>query len=56
MVIGRRMKGVRDRDALDYVAGYAPPNDVGLHDFRHADRGSMLASRARTASSRSAPS
>ena len=27
---------------LDYVAGYAPANDVGLHDFRHADRGSML--------------
>ena len=27
---------------LDYVAGYAPCNDVGLHDFRHADRGSML--------------
>jgi 5-oxopent-3-ene-1,2,5-tricarboxylate decarboxylase/2-hydroxyhepta-2,4-diene-1,7-dioate isomerase len=24
------------------VAGYAPANDVGLHDFRHADRGSML--------------
>jgi 5-oxopent-3-ene-1,2,5-tricarboxylate decarboxylase / 2-hydroxyhepta-2,4-diene-1,7-dioate isomerase len=27
---------------LGYVAGYAPANDVGLHDFRHADRGSML--------------
>src|SRR5262249_10898084 len=27
---------------LDYVAGYACANDVGLHDFRHADRGSML--------------
>jgi len=24
------------------VAAYAPANDVGLHDFRHADRGSML--------------
>jgi 5-oxopent-3-ene-1,2,5-tricarboxylate decarboxylase/2-hydroxyhepta-2,4-diene-1,7-dioate isomerase len=24
------------------VAGYAPANDVGLHDFRHADRGAML--------------
>ena len=42
VVIGRRMKGVGIEDALDYVAGYAPANDVGLHDFRHADRGSML--------------
>lgn len=42
VVIGRRMKGVAIDDALSYVAGYAPANDVGLHDFRHADRGSML--------------
>jgi 5-oxopent-3-ene-1,2,5-tricarboxylate decarboxylase/2-hydroxyhepta-2,4-diene-1,7-dioate isomerase len=42
VVIGRRMKGVPIDRALDYVAGYAPANDVGLHDFRHADRGSML--------------
>ena len=42
VVIGKRMKGVPVEDALDYVAGYAPANDVGLHDFRHADRGSML--------------
>jgi 5-oxopent-3-ene-1,2,5-tricarboxylate decarboxylase/2-hydroxyhepta-2,4-diene-1,7-dioate isomerase len=41
-VIGRRMHGVSEPDALGYVAGYAPANDVGLHDFRHADRGSML--------------
>jgi 5-oxopent-3-ene-1,2,5-tricarboxylate decarboxylase/2-hydroxyhepta-2,4-diene-1,7-dioate isomerase len=42
VVIGRRMKGVPIDDALDHVAGYACANDVGLHDFRHADRGSML--------------
>ncbi len=42
VVIGRRMHGVAIDEALDYVAGYAPANDVGLHDFRHADRGSML--------------
>ena len=42
VVIGRRMHGVPEAQALDYVAGYAPANDVGLHDFRHADRGSML--------------
>ena len=42
VVIGRRMHGVPEHDVLDYVAGYACANDVGLHDFRHADRGSML--------------
>lgn len=42
VVIGRPMKGVGIDQALDYVAGYAPANDIGLHDFRHADRGSML--------------
>jgi 2-keto-4-pentenoate hydratase/2-oxohepta-3-ene-1,7-dioic acid hydratase in catechol pathway len=42
VVVGRRMKGVPEDEALGYVAGYAPANDVGLHDFRHADRGSML--------------
>ncbi len=41
-VIGRRMHGVPESEALEHVAGYAPANDVGLHDFRHADRGSML--------------
>jgi 5-oxopent-3-ene-1,2,5-tricarboxylate decarboxylase/2-hydroxyhepta-2,4-diene-1,7-dioate isomerase len=41
-VIGRRMKGVPMEEALDYVAGFCCANDVGLHDFRHADRGSML--------------
>jgi len=42
VVIGRRMKGVPIHEALDFVGGYACANDVGLHDFRHADRGSML--------------
>src|SRR5215204_465072 len=42
VVIGRRMHGVGIDDALTYVAGYTCANDVGLHDFRHADRGSML--------------
>ena len=42
VVIGRRMKGVSEHDALDHVAGYTCANDVGLHDFRHADRGAML--------------
>src|SRR5215210_2547578 len=42
VVIGRRMHGVGIEDALSYVSGYTCSNDVGLHDFRHADRGSML--------------
>ena len=42
VVIGRPMKSVPIDHVLDYVAGYAPANDVGLHDFRHADRGAML--------------
>ncbi len=42
VVVGERMKGVPESEALGYVAAYACANDVGLHDFRHADRGSML--------------
>jgi 5-oxopent-3-ene-1,2,5-tricarboxylate decarboxylase/2-hydroxyhepta-2,4-diene-1,7-dioate isomerase len=42
VVIGERMHGVAIEDALGYVAGYTCANDVGLHDFRHADRGAML--------------
>ncbi len=41
-VIGRRMKGVPEDRVLEHLAGFACANDVGLHDFRHADRGSML--------------
>jgi 5-oxopent-3-ene-1,2,5-tricarboxylate decarboxylase/2-hydroxyhepta-2,4-diene-1,7-dioate isomerase len=42
VVIGERMHGVGIGRALDHVAGYTCANDVGLHDFRHADRGAML--------------
>lgn len=42
VVIGKRCYGVTIEDALDYVAGYTIVNDWGVHDFRHADRGSML--------------
>jgi 5-oxopent-3-ene-1,2,5-tricarboxylate decarboxylase/2-hydroxyhepta-2,4-diene-1,7-dioate isomerase len=42
VVVGRRMKGVPLDDALSHVAGYTCANDIGMHDFRHADRGSML--------------
>ncbi|HZE03708.1 MAG TPA: fumarylacetoacetate hydrolase family protein [Solirubrobacteraceae bacterium] len=42
VVIGRRCHGVSITQALDFVAGYTVANDWGVHDFRHADRGSML--------------
>jgi len=42
VVIGRRCRGVSLADALLYVGGYTVANDWGVHDFRHADRGSML--------------
>jgi 5-oxopent-3-ene-1,2,5-tricarboxylate decarboxylase / 2-hydroxyhepta-2,4-diene-1,7-dioate isomerase len=42
VVVGRQMRGVATADVHEYVYGFAPANDAGLHDFRHADRGSML--------------
>jgi 5-oxopent-3-ene-1,2,5-tricarboxylate decarboxylase/2-hydroxyhepta-2,4-diene-1,7-dioate isomerase len=42
VVIGKRCTNVKLDEALDYVQGYSIANDWGLHDFRHADRGSML--------------
>ena len=42
VVVGRRMKGVPVHEVINYVAGYTCANDVGMHDFRHADRGAML--------------
>jgi 5-oxopent-3-ene-1,2,5-tricarboxylate decarboxylase/2-hydroxyhepta-2,4-diene-1,7-dioate isomerase len=42
VVIGERCLGTSVGDALRYVRGYTVANDWGVHDFRHADRGSML--------------
>ncbi len=42
VVIGKRCSNVPIEEALEYVAGYTVVNDWGVHDFRHADRGSML--------------
>jgi 5-oxopent-3-ene-1,2,5-tricarboxylate decarboxylase/2-hydroxyhepta-2,4-diene-1,7-dioate isomerase len=42
VVVGERCRGATLRDALRYVGGYTVANDWGVHDFRHADRGSML--------------
>jgi 5-oxopent-3-ene-1,2,5-tricarboxylate decarboxylase/2-hydroxyhepta-2,4-diene-1,7-dioate isomerase len=41
-VIGRPMRNVARDDVWDHLAGFAPANDVGLHDFRETDAGSML--------------
>ncbi len=42
VVVGAPMHGVPAEQVPEHVYGFAPANDVGLHDFRHADRGAML--------------
>ncbi len=43
VVVGRADEGRRRPTTCSTTSyGFAPANDVGLHDFRHADRGSML--------------
>lgn len=42
LVIGKRAKNVSRENAWDYIAGYSPVIDYGLHDFRTSDAGSML--------------
>jgi 5-oxopent-3-ene-1,2,5-tricarboxylate decarboxylase/2-hydroxyhepta-2,4-diene-1,7-dioate isomerase len=41
-VVGRTMRRVRPDDVWDHLAGFACANDVGIHDFRDTDAGSML--------------
>ena len=40
VIIGRRARGVSVERAADHIGWLAPANDVGVHDFRWADRGS----------------
>jgi 5-oxopent-3-ene-1,2,5-tricarboxylate decarboxylase/2-hydroxyhepta-2,4-diene-1,7-dioate isomerase len=42
VVIGERCSGIAVAEALKAVRGYTVANDFGVHDFRHADSGSML--------------
>jgi 5-oxopent-3-ene-1,2,5-tricarboxylate decarboxylase/2-hydroxyhepta-2,4-diene-1,7-dioate isomerase len=42
LIIGTAAHRVRPEEALDHVGGVTVADDFGLHDFRHADRGSML--------------
>ena len=41
-VVAHPMRNVKPGDVWEYVAGFMPSNDVGLHDFRDTDAGSML--------------
>jgi len=41
-VVGRPMRRVRPDDVWDHLAGFTCANDVGAHDFRDTDAGSML--------------
>lgn len=41
-VVGRPMKNVSPAEVRDRLAGFSPANDVGAHDFRGTDAGSML--------------
>jgi 5-oxopent-3-ene-1,2,5-tricarboxylate decarboxylase/2-hydroxyhepta-2,4-diene-1,7-dioate isomerase len=41
-IVGRPMRNVAPDDVWEHLAGFSPANDVGLHDFRDTDSGSML--------------
>ncbi len=41
-IVGRPMRNVARADTWKYLAGFAPANDVGCHDYRDTDAGSML--------------
>jgi 5-oxopent-3-ene-1,2,5-tricarboxylate decarboxylase / 2-hydroxyhepta-2,4-diene-1,7-dioate isomerase len=40
-IIGAPMTDVAPEDVWNYIAGFAPANDVGLHDYRETDQGGM---------------
>jgi 5-oxopent-3-ene-1,2,5-tricarboxylate decarboxylase/2-hydroxyhepta-2,4-diene-1,7-dioate isomerase len=42
VIIGKPMRNISRADAWEYIAGFAPGNDVGSQDFRETDAGSML--------------
>ncbi len=42
VIIGKPMRNIGRAEAWDYIAGFAPANDVGCQDFRDTDAGSML--------------
>ena len=42
VVFGKVTRNVTREEAWDCIAGFAPSNDFGCHDFRDTDAGSML--------------
>ncbi|CAN5601645.1 fumarylacetoacetate hydrolase family protein [soil metagenome] len=42
VIVGAPMRNVAPGDVWGHLAGFAPSNDIGLHDFRDTDAGSML--------------
>lgn len=42
VIIGKPMRNLSREETWDYLAGFAPANDVGCHDYRETDAGSML--------------
>ena len=55
VVFGKVTRNVTREEAWDCIAGFAPSNDFGCHDFRDTDAGSMLRVKG-MASSRQNPS
>jgi 5-oxopent-3-ene-1,2,5-tricarboxylate decarboxylase / 2-hydroxyhepta-2,4-diene-1,7-dioate isomerase len=41
-VIGRPTRNIQPQDAWNHIAGFAVSNDLGMHDMRDTDAGSML--------------
>ncbi len=41
-IVGQPMRNVGRDETWDYLAGFAAANDVGCHDYRETDAGSML--------------
>jgi 5-oxopent-3-ene-1,2,5-tricarboxylate decarboxylase / 2-hydroxyhepta-2,4-diene-1,7-dioate isomerase len=41
-IVGKPMRNIAPDEVWDCLAGFAPANDVGAHDFRDTDSGSML--------------
>ena len=41
-IIGKPMRNIAPDDTWSYLAGFAPANDVGCHDYRDTDAGGML--------------
>lgn len=41
-IVARTMRRVRPENVWDHLAGFSCANDVGVHDFRDTDAGSML--------------